>query len=135
MGFGHRVYKTWDPRAKILREISRDLWSNPDIVEKIPDLQHEEHKGAIDNIFEMTELLTDFMINTKKIYPNVDLYSAGALHALGVPTALFTPLFAASRSAGWVAHAIEQLSDNKLIRPRLRYAGELDKNYVSIEKR
>jgi len=135
MGFGHRVYKTWDPRAIILREISRKLWNNPDVVEKIPDIQHEEHKGEIDNIFEMTELLTDFMIKTKNIYPNVDLYSAGALHALGIPTALFTPLFAASRSAGWVAHAIEQLSDNKLIRPRLRYIGELDKNYVSIEKR
>jgi len=135
MGFGHRVYKTWDPRAKILREISRELWNNPEVVEKIPDLQHEEHKGDIDNLFEMTEILTDFMIKTKSIYPNVDLYSAGALHALGIPTALFTPLFAASRSAGWVAHAIEQLSDNKLIRPRLRYVGDLDKNYIGLEKR
>ncbi|MFW9876574.1 MAG: citrate/2-methylcitrate synthase, partial [Candidatus Thorarchaeota archaeon] len=135
MGFGHRVYKTWDPRAKILREISRELWSNPKRLEKILDLQHEEHKEDIDNIFEMTEILTDFMINTKKIYPNVDLYSAGALHALGVPTALFTPLFAASRSAGWVAHAIEQLSDNKLIRPRLRYIGDLNKAYIPISER
>ncbi|MFW9874728.1 MAG: citrate/2-methylcitrate synthase [Candidatus Thorarchaeota archaeon] len=135
MGFGHRVYKTWDPRARILREISRKLWSNPEIVEKIPDLQHEEHKREIDNIFEITEILTDFMIKTKKIYPNVDLYSAGALHALGIPTALYTPLFAASRCAGWVAHAIEQLSDNKLIRPRLRYVGELDKIYTQISER
>ncbi|MFX1390699.1 MAG: citrate/2-methylcitrate synthase [Promethearchaeota archaeon] len=135
MGFGHRVYKTWDPRAIILREISKELWSNPEIVEKIPDLEHEEHKGNIDNIYEMTEILTDFMIKNKKIYPNVDLYSAGALHALGIPTALFTPLFAASRSSGWVAHAIEQLSDNKLIRPRLRYIGELNKKYVNIEDR
>ena len=133
MGFGHRVYRTWDPRAKILREISKELWNDPDIVEKIPDLEHEKHKGEIDNIYEMTETLTDFMIQTKKIYPNVDLYSAGALHALGIPTASYTPLFAASRSAGWVAHAIEQLSDNKLIRPRLRYIGELDKNYVGID--
>jgi len=135
MGFGHRVYKTWDPRARILREISKNLWSNPDIIEKIPDPEHEVHKGEIDNIYEMTELLTDFMIKTKKIYPNVDLYSAGALHALGIPTASFTPLFAASRSAGWVAHALEQLSDNKLIRPRLRYVGELDKKYENIDKR
>ena len=72
----------------------------------------------------MTELLTDFIIKTKNIYPNVDLYSAGLLHVLGIPTALFTPLFAASRSAGWLAHAIEQLKDNRLIRPRLRYIGE-----------
>jgi citrate synthase len=135
MGFGHRVYKTWDPRAKILREISKKLWSEPGIIEKIPDMEHEKYHGKIDNIFEMTEMLTDFMIKTKNIYPNVDLYSAGALHALGIPTQLFTPLFAASRSAGWVAHAIEQLSDNKLIRPRLRYIGELDKKYVQIDER
>jgi len=74
----------------------------------------------------MTEMLTDYIIKTKKIYPNVDLYSAGLLHILGIPTPLFTPLFAASRSAGWVAHALEQLKDNKLIRPRLRYVGEID---------
>jgi citrate synthase len=135
MGFGHRVYKTWDPRAKILREISKELWSDPDIIEKIPDPEHEKHKGKIDNIYEMTELLTDFMIKTKNIYPNVDLYSAGALHALGIPTASFTPLFAASRSAGWVAHALEQLSDNKLIRPRLRYIGKLDKEYTQLSER
>ncbi|MFX1457559.1 MAG: citrate/2-methylcitrate synthase [Promethearchaeota archaeon] len=135
MGFGHRVYRTWDPRARILRDISKELWSNPEIVEKIPDLEHEKHKGEIDNIYEMTEILTEFMIKTKKIYPNVDLYSAGALHVLGIPTTLFTPLFAASRSAGWLAHAIEQLSDNKLIRPRLRYIGELDKVYTSISER
>jgi citrate synthase len=118
-----------------LRDISRELWSNPEIVEKIPDLEHEKHKGEIDNIYEMTEILTEFMIETKNIYPNVDLYSAGALHVLGIPTTLFTPLFAASRSAGWVAHAIEQLSDNKLIRPRLRYIGELDKVYTAISER
>ncbi|MHA2397350.1 MAG: citrate/2-methylcitrate synthase [Promethearchaeota archaeon] len=135
MGFGHRVYKTWDPRARILRKISKELWSDPDIIEKIPDPEHEQHKEQIDNIYEMTEILTDFMIKTKKIYPNVDLYSAGALHALGIPTASFTPLFAASRSAGWVAHALEQLSDNKLIRPRLRYKGDLDKSYIGIEER
>ena len=135
MGFGHRVYKTWDPRAKILREISRELWSHPDIVEKIPDYEHEKSHMDVDNIFEMTEILTDFMIKTKNVYPNVDLYSAGALHALGIPTPLFTPLFAASRSAGWVAHAIEQLNDNKLIRPRLRYIGDLDKKYIEISDR
>ncbi|MFX0018715.1 MAG: citrate/2-methylcitrate synthase [Candidatus Hermodarchaeota archaeon] len=135
MGFGHRVYKTWDPRAKILREMSKKLWRHPDVIEKIPDIVHEREHEEIDNIFEMTEILTDFMIKTKNIYPNVDLYSAGALHALGIPTPIFTPLFAASRSAGWVAHAIEQLSDNKLIRPRLRYIGELNKKYIKIEDR
>lgn len=136
MGFGHRVYKnTWDPRARILREISRDLWINPENVDKIPNIEHERYHEQIDNIFEMTEILADFMIKTKNIYPNVDLYSAGALHILGIPTLAFTPLFAASRSAGWVAHAIEQLSDNKLIRPRLRYIGELNKKYLKAENR
>ena len=83
----------------------------------------------------MTEILTDFMINTKNIYPNVDLYSAGLLHILGIPTPLFTQLFEASRSAGWGADTSEQISDNKLIRPRLRYIGDLDKIYVPLSER
>jgi len=137
MGFGHRVYKTWDPRAVILRELSKEFWEREErgVIDKIPDQAHEDHRGSIDSLFEMTEMLTDYIIKTKKIYPNVDLYSAGLLHVLGIPTPLFTPLFAASRSAGWVAHALEQLKDNKLIRPRLRYIGELDKKYVKIEER
>ena len=137
MGFGHRVYKTWDPRALILRDLSKEFWEREEKgeIDKIPDQAHDAHREDIDNLFEMTELLTDYIINTKKIYPNVDLYSAGLLHVLGIPTSLFTPLFAASRSAGWVAHALEQLKDNKLIRPRLRYIGEVDKKYVNIEER
>jgi citrate synthase len=138
MGFGHRVYKVWDPRAIILKDLSKTFWSKIDsgeTFEKIPDIGHAKFHGKIDNIYEMTEILKDFMINTKNIYPNVDLYSAGLLHALGVPTKLFTSLFAASRSAGWVAHAIEQLSDNKLIRPRLRYIGDINKDYIPISER
>lgn len=138
MGFGHRVYKTWDPRAKILRELSREFWNKwekGELIDKIPDPIHKYEHGEIGNIFEMTEILTEYMIATKNIYPNVDLYSAGLLHILGIPNALFTPLFAASRSAGWVAHALEQLSDNKLIRPRLRYIGDLDKDYVPLSER
>jgi len=137
MGFGHRVYKTWDPRAKILRGISMDFYKkalNGELIDKIPNNGHDIHDD-VDYIVEMTEILNDYVIKTKNIYPNVDLYSAGLLHILGIPTASFTPLFAASRSAGWVAHAIEQLKDNKLIRPRLRYIGELDKKYAKIEER
>ena len=137
MGFGHRVYKTWDPRAIILRDITLDFFNkaqNGELIDKIPHNGHDIH-DEVDYIIEMTEILNDYMIKTKKIYPNVDLYSAGLLHTLGIPTASFTPLFAASRSAGWVAHALEQLKDNKLIRPRLRYIGKLDKNYVKIEER
>jgi citrate synthase len=138
MGFGHRVYKVWDPRAKILRDLSKIFWDKIDsgeTFEKIRDIEHAKFHDTIDNIYEMTEILKDFMIDTKEIYPNVDLYSAGLLHALGVPTKLFTPLFAASRSAGWVAHAIEQLSENKLIRPRLRYIGDINKDYIPISER
>jgi len=137
MGFGHRVYKTWDPRAKILRGISMDFLKksqNGELIDKIPTKEHDIH-DKVDYIIEMTEILSDYIIKTKNIYPNVDLYSAGLLHTLGIPTASFTPLFAASRSSGWVAHAIEQLNDNKLIRPRLRYIGNLDKKYVKIGER
>jgi len=137
MGFGHRVYQAWDPRAVILRELSLDFFKkalNGELIDKIPNNGHDIH-DEVDYIIEMTEILNDYMIKTKKIYPNVDLYSAGLLHTLGIPTASFTPLFAASRSAGWVAHALEQLKDNKLIRPRLRYIGEIDKKYVNIEER
>ncbi|MFX1573360.1 MAG: citrate/2-methylcitrate synthase [Promethearchaeota archaeon] len=138
MGFGHRVYNKWDPRALILRKLSKIFWDkieSGESFEKIPNMEHEKYHQHIDNIYEMTEILKDFMIKSKNIYPNVDLYSAGLLHALGIPTKLFTPLFAASRSAGWVAHAIEQLSDNKLIRPRLRFIGEIDKKYIPISER
>ena len=137
MGFGHRVYKTWDPRAVILRDIALNFFKkaqNGELIDKIPNNGHNIH-DEVDYIIEMTEILNDYMIKTKKIYPNVDLFSAGLLHTLGIPTVTFTPLFAASRSAGWAAHAIEQLRDNKLIRPRLRYIGKLDKNYVKIEER
>ena len=140
MGFGHRVYKTWDPRAVILREISEHFWKeymSGHPIDKIPGTMHDSihDKGVVDSIYEMTEILTDFMIKTKGIYPNVDSYSAGLLHSLGIPTASFTPLFAASRSAGWVAHAIEQLRNNKLIRPRLKYIGDLDKDYIALSDR
>jgi len=137
MGFGHRVYKTWDPRAKILRELSLDFFrkaQNGELLDKIPNNGHNIH-DEVDYIIEMTEILNEYVMKTKNLYPNVDLYSAGLLHTLGIPTASFTPLFAASRSAGWVAHALEQLKDNKLIRPRLHYIGTLDKSYVKIEER
>jgi citrate synthase len=126
MGFGHRVYKTWDPRAIILREYSKKFC-------KLEEMNTPE--DGIDNLFEMIEILADYMIKKKGIYPNVDLYSAPLLYALGVPPPLYTPLFAVSRCAGWVAHSVEQLKNNKLIRPRLRYVGDLNKKYVGINDR
>jgi len=136
MGFGHRVYKTWDPRAIIMRDLAKkfyDAYKNGERMDIITETGHNHIHD--DFIFEMTEILSDFVIKTKKIYPNVDLYSAGLLHSLGIPMALYTPLFAAARSVGWVAHAIEQLADNKMLRPRLKYMGNLGKEYVDISKR
>ena len=77
MGFGHRVYKTWDPRAKILRELSKKFWEKKDrgeIIDKISDVEHNLEHGKIDNIFEMTDILTNFMIKTKNIYPNDNIH-------------------------------------------------------------
>ena len=124
MGFGHRVYKTKDPRALILKILAKQFWEN--IVSTDPERV---------NLFEMGELIEQEMYTQKGLNPNVDFYSAVLMHALGIPSVLYTPLFAASRSVGWVAHAIEQLKDNKLIRPRLRYVGELDKKYVKLDER
>lgn len=136
MGFGHRVYRTWDPRAIIMRDLSKRLFEkyiNGHSIDRINVIEHDHDN--VDYIFEMTEILKDYMIEHKNIYPNVDLYSAGTLHTLGIPSAAFTPLFAASRSAGWIAHAIEQLKENKLIRPRLKYIGQLNKDYIDLAKR
>ncbi len=126
MGFGHRVYKNWDPRALILREFSKEFC-------KIEEMNTPE--DGIDNLFDMVEILADYMIKKKNIYPNMDLYSAPLLYALGVPPPLYTPLFAISRCVGWVAHSVEQLKNNKLIRPRLRYVGDSNKKYVGINDR
>ncbi|MHA1732645.1 MAG: citrate/2-methylcitrate synthase [Promethearchaeota archaeon] len=127
MGFGHRVYKTMDPRARILKEIARDFWKE----KHENEVSHVQH----DNLYDMCVALEAFMRKKKGLEPNVDLYSAIVLHALGVPGQLYTPCFATARCVGWVAHAIEQLKNNKLIRPRLRYVGEIPKHYIPIEER
>lgn len=130
MGFGHRVYKEWDPRALILRDVLKKFSDREKPIAVI-----SEFDDNVDSILEMTDILTDYMIKEKGLFPNVDLYSAGLLYELGVPPPLYTPLFAASRSVGWIAHSIEQLKNNKLIRPRLRYVGEMDKEYEDISER
>jgi citrate synthase len=124
MGFGHRVYKGWDPRAIILRDLARDFCAS-----------HPNKEEGIDNLFEVTDMIADYMIKEKNLFPNVDLYTAPLLHALGVPPPIYTPLFAVSRVVGWVAHMMEQLKDNKLIRPRLLYIGEIDRKYIEMAKR
>jgi citrate synthase len=121
-GFGHRVYKTWDPRALILREYARQL---------------SELRGE-DDLFHVAEIVQDTVVrelSAKHIYPNVDFYSGLTYHLLGVPLDLFTPIFAVSRIAGWTAHVIEYWEDNRLVRPLDYYVGPTHNVYVPIEQR
>jgi citrate synthase len=119
-GFGHRVYHTEDPRATHLRVMSRDLG---------------ESSGQ-PQWYEMSEKIEQFVRAEKKLNANVDFYSASTYRTLGIDVDLFTPLFAVSRISGWTAHVIEQLDDNRLIRPRAEYLGpDYPNRYVSIEKR
>src|SRR6185295_12357771 len=107
MGFGHAVYKTEDPRATHLRQMSRALC---------------EESGDT-RWFAISERLEKVVHREKGLYANVDFYSASAYRTLGIPTDLFTPVFAVSRIAGWTAHVREQLQANKLIRPEAEYVG------------
>ncbi|MGB8002424.1 MAG: citrate synthase [Anaerobacillus sp.] len=119
MGFGHRVYKTGDPRAKHLREMSR----------KLTELTGET------KWYEMSTKMEEIVTNEKGLPPNVDFYSASVYHSLGIDHDLFTPLFAVSRVSGWIAHILEQYSNNRLIRPRAEYIGKTDQAYVNVENR
>jgi citrate synthase len=119
MGFGHRVYKTGDPRARWLHQMSGRLT-----------------KGTPNEaFFRMSERLEQLMQQKKKLLPNVDFYSATTYHALGIPTDLFTPIFVVSRMSGWCAHVLEQLADNRLIRPRAEYVGAPDRTVKPIAQR
>ncbi|MBV8857934.1 MAG: citrate synthase [Acidobacteria bacterium] len=119
MGFGHRVYKTEDPRSVWLRRFSREL---------------AEAKGETRWI-EILERLRELMFAEKKLYPNVDYYSGSAYYLMGIPLDLFTPIFAVSRISGWTGHVLEQYANNRLIRPRAEYIGPRDVKYVPIDER
>jgi citrate synthase len=119
MGFGHRVYKTEDPRATHLRRLSRELG------ERAGDTRW----------FEISEGIEKAVMDQKGLYPNVDFYAASVYRSLGISTDLFTPVFAMSRIAGWTAHIREQYADNRLIRPDSEYIGPREQAYVPIEER
>lgn len=119
MGFGHRVYQNGDPRAKHLREMSRKLT-------KITG----ETKW-----YEMSLKMEDIVTKEKGLLANVDFYSATVYHSLGIPHDIFTPIFSVSRVSGWLAHILEQYSNNRLIRPRAEYIGPEKQNYIPIEER
>ena len=119
MGFGHRVYRKGDPRAKHLREMSQ----------KLTNLTGEP------KWYEISSKIEELVTSQKPLPPNVDFYSASVYHSLGIDHDLFTPIFAMSRMSGWIAHILEQYENNRLIRPRAEYNGPDMQKYIAIEER
>ena len=119
MGFGHRVYRVEDPRAKHLRRLASELG------QQVGNTSH----------VQILDIVARVMTAEKHIFPNVDLYSGAAYAAMGIPTDQFTPIFAMSRVTGWAAHVLEQHGNNRLIRPRSEYTGQTDLTYVPLSER
>jgi citrate synthase len=122
MGIGHRVYKTTDPRAIILEQLGHKLAATS------PDRKY----------FDLSLKLRDYLakkLEGKPLYPNVDFFSASVYKMLGIPSDLYTPIFAMSRIAGWTAHLLEQYADNRLVRPNALYEGADPRPYVPLDQR
>jgi len=119
MGFGHRVYKISDPRSDIIEKWAKKL---------------AEKKGDT-KLYAVSKAIQEMMWDKKKLFPNLDFYSASTYHFCDIPTSMFTPIFVISRTTGWAAHIIEQRGNNKLIRPNAEYIGPEEHAYVPIDKR
>ncbi|WDE07047.1 citrate synthase [Thalassomonas viridans] len=127
MGFGHRVYKNFDPRATVMRETCHEVLKELNIKDPLLDVAMELERIALEDEYFVS----------KKLYPNVDFYSGIILKAIGIPTSMFTVIFAMSRTVGWISHWDEMLSQpgQKIGRPRQKYTGELDREFTPLHDR
>jgi citrate synthase len=120
MGFGHRIYRTYDPRARILKNIAEKL---------------AEERGGSRKWLDIAEEVERIVMDKRKLWPNIEFYAAVVLNALGVPKDLMPAVFACNRISGWIAHIYEQYADNRLIRPLTEYVGPAQVPYVPIDQR